>query len=250
MNANMGSHSSAPSAVETLEFHPVGIEWVVRRATGERHAFDSLSRLRIALYNQTITAEDELSFNRDLWRSISDIPDLRAYFWTVWQRAQRGGLPGRSKTLVQAPLSAPEDEFDDDVPTRIVGAPTLIAPAMKVTLPCFTDEVPRPAAGQIIGPSSDEFDEDQPTRLIGVPSLGAKKRSLVPGPTDSIVPGAYEVLRDEAEAPFESALGGRGGAQLTRPLGLKSILVVAAALTLGGTVSMVSIIALLVLGVL
>jgi len=248
MNVDLRNRSSAPAAVETLEFQPMGIEWVVRRATGERYVFNSLSRLRSALYNQTITSEDELSFNRDLWRSISEIPDLRSYFWMVWQRAQRGGLPSRSKTLVGAPSLAPSDEFDDDVPTRVVGAPPLLAPAMQVTLPCFTDEVSRPAAGQVIGPSIDEFDEDQPTRLIGVPERRGLPRVL--GPTDSLVPGAYEVLREDAEESLSPARGVRPVAQVPMSVGIRGIIGVAVAVTLGGSVAMISVIALLVFGVL
>ena len=249
MNAHFRNRSSAPSAVETLEFQPVGIEWVVRRTTGERYAFNSLSRLRIALYNQTITVEDELSFNRDLWRNISDIPDLRSYFWMVWQRAQRGGLPSRTKTLVGAPSLAPDDEFDDDLPTRIVAAPPLL-PAMQAALSGFTNTTSRPSAAPVIGPSIDEFDEDQPTRLIGVPSLGPGPRRLVPGPTDSLVPGVYEVLLEDAEDSLLSPRESRPAAHVPMSLGIKGIIGVAVAATLGGSVAMVSVIALLVLGIL
>lgn len=201
MVTNINTGSSAPSAVETLEFRSLGIEWVVRRVSGERYTFDSLSRLRIALYNQTITGEDELSFNRDIWRTIAEIPDLRSYFWMVWQRAQRGGLPGRSRTLVGE--SAPSiNDFDDEIPTRIVGAPPP-APAaleMQVTIPCFTDELLRltPPARHVLGEEDalDEsgFDEEAPTRIVGAfaaqqAAPASRRPSIIP-PT----PAAPEVI--------------------------------------------------------
>ena len=117
--------STAPAEVELLQFSPLGIEGIVRRPDGERLTFDSLSRLRIALYEGTISHADDLSFNHDMWRQIDDIPDLRAYFWAVWQRGQRGGLPRRRHTIVEAaPSMGPTDEFDDDAPTRLMSVPS------------------------------------------------------------------------------------------------------------------------------
>ena len=237
MHTHAQNNSSAPTAVESLEFRSLGIEWVVRRPGGERYTFNSLSRLRIALYNQTVTLDDELSFNRDLWRPIGEIPDLRAYFWMVWQRAQRGGLPGRSKTLVGADSHAyapSVDEFDDEQPTRIVGAPPPVAPAMQVTIPCFTDEVPKPQPNAaVIGPA-DEFDDEAPTRIIGAPDP-ARPQVLAPlhdVGEDSIVPETMEVIResvvDPVAAPAARPVAGRG---------LMGVLAMGGALMLGGAVA-------------
>ena len=54
------NYSAAPYEVETLEFGMLGVEWVVRRRDGERMTFNSLSRLRMALYDQLISMDDEL----------------------------------------------------------------------------------------------------------------------------------------------------------------------------------------------
>ena len=208
MVTNSSAGSSAPSEVETLEFRELGIEWVVRRVSGDRYTFNSLSRLRIALYNQTITGEDDLSFNRDIWRNIAEIPDLRSYFWMVWQRAQRGVLPGRHRTLVgeSAPSDDGFDDFDEELPTRIIGAPTPSTLEMQVTIPCFTDTVPRSRpARQLLGPegglSGDAFNDEARTRSVGAlsvqPAASALQRPSIIPP----VPSAPRVVSPETSTP-------------------------------------------------
>ena len=266
---NLQNGSSTSSAVETLEFRPLGIEWVVRRPGGERFTFNSLSRLRIALYNQTISTEDELSFNRDLWRRIDEVPDLRAYFWMVWQRAQRGGLPGRRKTLVGtdnlADARAAIDEFDDEVLTHIVGVQPLVAPAMQVTIPCFTDEQSRRPGPVILGPGEfdDGFEDEAPTRIVGAPT--PTPRGNIFGPViaphrphweDTLVLKAVDVLQDDDDFD-ESAFDDDdfGEAETTPPTPreefvIRGVFWVSAAVMMGGAFSMISIVLLQVVGVL
>ncbi|MFT5682975.1 MAG: hypothetical protein ACI8RZ_003899 [Myxococcota bacterium] len=223
MVTNIYRGSSAPSAVETLEFRSLGIEWVVRRASGERYTFNTLSRLRMALYDQTVTGDDDLSFNREMWRTIGEIPDLRSYFWMIWQRAQRGGLPGRSRTLVgdDAPAGFPSiNDFDDEIPTRIVCAPPPVADAMQVTIPCFTEGVPKPVrhvlgvddAGAAFGDTG--FDEDGPTRIVGAFAtrnmlLAAERPVVIPPATKppmATLPPKATLHRSTVPAPAAEAL--------------------------------------------
>ncbi|MDG1482380.1 MAG: hypothetical protein P8R54_22505 [Myxococcota bacterium] len=169
----------------------------MRRASGDRYTFSSLSRLRIALYNQTVTGDDELSFNRDIWRRISEIPDLRSYFWMIWQRAQRGGLPGRHLTLVGDSASSDDefDDFDEELPTRIIGAPAPVALEMQVTIPCFTDEVPRPRSARSLLASGGALSsggaapEGAPARAVGAlviqPTASASQRPRLIPPAPS-----------------------------------------------------------------
>lgn len=164
----------------------------MRRASGDRYTFSSLSRLRIALYNQIVTGDDELSFNRDIWRRISEIPDLRSYFWMIWQRAQRGGLPGRHLTLVGDSASSDDefDDFDEELPTRIIGAPAPVALEMQVTIPCFTDEVPRPrSARSLLGSGGGAAPEGAPALAVGAlviqPTASASQRPILIPPAPS-----------------------------------------------------------------
>ena len=142
----------------------------------------------MALYDQVISDEDEISFNRDLWRPINDIPDLRAYFWAVWRKAQRGALPRRQQTIIDT--GGETDEFDDEAPTRVTVAaiarpvvPRLVVPPLP-PLPEPVVEAPEPAVDTLVPVSG-------PTR---VPRSSAQRWPLWPLLASAMVLGSMAVM--------------------------------------------------------
>ena len=98
-----------------MNFADVGIRWTVRQSSGERLRFSDLAALQEALDAGEITADDELTFDGNIWRKIKEIPDLRAYFWQVWMRAQRGEILANWMPII----GATEGGVEEDAPTTI-----------------------------------------------------------------------------------------------------------------------------------
>ena len=84
---------ATPDTVETLNFAACGIRWTVRLASGDRLRFFTLQDLRRSIDEGGIDpSSSELTFDEISWRRMSDIPDLRTYFWGVFSRYRTGQL--------------------------------------------------------------------------------------------------------------------------------------------------------------
>ena len=104
-----------PGPVATLDFHTVGVTWVVRRrGGGPRQTFSTLQALRDAWQRGEVSDDDALSSDGTAWRFLGRIPDLEALFTEVWLDAQPDD-----------DLTAPPEPLQDEEPTRIQRAPTL-----------------------------------------------------------------------------------------------------------------------------
>ncbi|MFT5682959.1 MAG: hypothetical protein ACI8RZ_003883 [Myxococcota bacterium] len=111
----MASPTSSLDQIDTLSFETVGIRWTVRSPDGERVRFDKLAALQEALEDGELTLGAELTFDGVIWRTLSEIPDLRAYFWQVWKRAKRGEVQANWMPTI----GGIGGEIQDDAPTTI-----------------------------------------------------------------------------------------------------------------------------------
>lgn len=121
---------AAPQEVETLNFAACGIRWTVRQPSGEKRRFFTLMALRDAIDEGfVVLSEDELSFDEQSWRRLSDIPDLGAYFWGVFTRYRSGKL-SPSTPIIDQDL----DEIGDDEPTQLAMPSTMVSAAIQEAL--------------------------------------------------------------------------------------------------------------------
>ena len=119
-----------PDTVETLNFAACGIRWTVSLASGERLRFFTLQDLRKAIdEGQINTSSSELSFDEISWRRMSDIPDLRTYFWGVFNRYRTGQLASSMAVIDQG-----RDDIEDDAPTTISMPDSLVSAAIQQAL--------------------------------------------------------------------------------------------------------------------
>lgn len=123
----MPSSSHSPNEIDGLNFEEVGIRWTVRQTNGERVRFHDLAGLQEGLELGTIAVDDELTFDGNVWRTLSDVPDLRAYFWQVWMRAQRGELQADWMPTIG-------DGIEEDAPTTIVLPDSELSQAIQEAL--------------------------------------------------------------------------------------------------------------------
>lgn len=123
----MAASSNTSNEIDTLNFAELGIRWTVRHTTGERSRFTSLSELQEALDVGEVTQQDALTFDGNIWRTLSDIPDLRAFFWQVWKRAQRGEIQSAWMPTIGAGIA-------EDAPTTLAPPDQELSAALKQVL--------------------------------------------------------------------------------------------------------------------
>jgi len=120
----------APDEVETLNFSAHGIRWTVRNPTGDRLRFFTLAALREAIEEGRVDArKDTLSFNDESFRPLAGIPDLRAYFWSVFTRHRAHQLDTGLPIIDQG-----HELIDDDAPTTIAMPDTMLSRQIREAL--------------------------------------------------------------------------------------------------------------------
>jgi hypothetical protein len=121
---------AAPDEVETLNFADFGIRWTIRQTSGERLRFFTLQSLRDAIDDGEVDDDhDQLSFDGESWRRLSDISDLRAYFWGVFTRHRLSGLTTDLPIIDQGGIG-----IEDDAPTTIAMPNTMLSAAIQEAL--------------------------------------------------------------------------------------------------------------------
>ncbi|HHO51993.1 MAG TPA: hypothetical protein ENK18_14195 [Deltaproteobacteria bacterium] len=118
-----------PRNVEALDFSTIGITWRVRKGLGALgYSLHDLATLRDHLADGRISRWDQLSFDGREWVEVGSIPNLEAFFWSVWQRARRGEVV--SKALPTSIFEGDDEEDEEDpadAPTTIVGRGSTLA---------------------------------------------------------------------------------------------------------------------------
>jgi len=127
----MSSSTNSPHEIDTLNFDEVGIRWTIRQAAGERVRFANLGAIQEALDIGELTLNDELTFDGNIWRTLSDIPDLRAFFWQVWKRASRGDLQADWMKTIGGNL---DNLIGEDAPTTIATPDSALALVIQEAL--------------------------------------------------------------------------------------------------------------------
>lgn len=174
----MPPRSHSPDQIDTLSFEDVGIRWTVRTGDGERVRFVQLSELQDALDAGELTDSAELTFDGAIWRRLSDIPDLRAYFWQVWKRAQRGEI--QSSWMPTIGLDSP---IGDDSPTTIAPPDSDLSRAIQESL--ARELMARSQAKLLPTPEPEPTPESEP-------APAPPPRPMAPPPSD--VPGALRAM--------------------------------------------------------
>jgi hypothetical protein len=128
----MASSINSPEHIDTLNFEEVGLRWTVR-SEGERFRFIELAALQDALDDGELTADAELTYDGTNWRKLSDIPDLRAYFWQVWKRAQRGEIQTAWMPTIGGDGDL-DDLIEEDAPTTIAPPDSELSQAIQEVL--------------------------------------------------------------------------------------------------------------------
>ena len=104
-----------PSDLARRDFRQHGITWRVRKGIGLTYDFHDLALLREYMSEGHVDGNDVISYDAREWVPLRTIPDLAAFFWDVWRRAEAGEI---------GPAAAPvesDEEDESDAPTTIIG---------------------------------------------------------------------------------------------------------------------------------
>ena len=176
------------------DFRFVGIIWYVQVAQGWRSEFYRLSDLRRHIAEGRIQSTDQLSYDRKKWTRIDLIPDLDAYFETVWLHAQVGKLRVRHEI-------GRDNNFDKCAPTSIMSLAQLGLPAPR-KLAAKARRLPAPSVeimgmpredctGMFEAVDEDDMDtEDEPTMEPPAALCSSSRRLTAPHPLAPIAPAA------------------------------------------------------------
>lgn len=121
--AGHAAAAKPPGDLMRRDFRKVGIAWKVRRTIGLTYDFTDLATLREYMSDNQVGAKDELSWDHKKWTALGTIPDLDAYFWDVWQQAEKGEIA--------SPQEEKSSEDDSDAPTTIVGQGSSLADEIR-----------------------------------------------------------------------------------------------------------------------
>ncbi|MDG1481538.1 MAG: hypothetical protein P8R54_18220 [Myxococcota bacterium] len=111
-------------APDLRDFRFVGIIWYVQVEKGWRSEFYRLTDLRRHIAEGRIQPTDQLSYDQEKWTRIDLIPDLNAYFDTIWLHAQVGRLKVRHEI-------GQNNNFDEYEPTSMMSLAQLGLPAPR-----------------------------------------------------------------------------------------------------------------------
>jgi len=157
--------ASIPPDIVSHDFRTLGIVWRVRKGMGVTYSFHDLAGLKEAIHDGQVNHWDSITYDNRNWEPIKDHDPLDAYFWDIWQKAQRGEIT----------IHPPEDEEEDDeeedesdAPTTIVGRGSQLASQISQAVtdaatpaPMDSRESDYEGAGHLV--LDDEDDEDQRT---------------------------------------------------------------------------------------
>lgn len=181
---NLTQQSCAP---DLRDFRFVGIIWYVQVEQGWRSEFYRLSDLRRYIAEGRIQPTDRLSYDREKWTRIDLIPDLDAYFDTVWLHAQVGKIKVRHEI-------GRNPHFDECDQTSIVSLAQLGLPAPR-TLGVESTRLTPPGVEVMEMPEEDmDVDvEDEPT--IEPPESVLHTAQPPLAPPAAAVPTADSIVR-------------------------------------------------------
>ena len=145
--------------------------------------FSDIKTLRKYIADGRVTSEDVISHDGATWVTIGDIPDLDAYFVSVYERAE---VAQAEKAARASGGGGGQGGFEDeDTPTMIVGMSSLgndiAAEALKTSQSDPGGRGPSPATPSGEGPFVDPFaalrskqrDRAQQQRRPGAAAAGA-----------------------------------------------------------------------------
>lgn len=147
-------------SAESLDFRKVGIpSWKVKVRIGLVYDFSDIKTLRKYIADGRVTSEDVISHDGATWVTIGDIPDLDAYFVSVYERAE---VAQAEKAARATGGGGGQGGFEDeDTPTMIVGMSSLgndiAAEALKTSQSDPGGRGPSPATPSGEGPFVDPF---------------------------------------------------------------------------------------------
>ena len=147
-------------SAESLDFRKVGIpSWKVKVRIGLVYDFSDIKTLRKYIADGRVTSEDVISHDGATWVTIGDIPDLDAYFVTIYERAE---VAQAEKAARASGGGGGQGGFEDeDTPTMIVGMSSLgndiAAEALKTSQSDPGGRGPSPATPSGEGPFVDPF---------------------------------------------------------------------------------------------
>ena len=148
-------------SAESLDFRKVGIpSWKVKVRIGLVYDFSDIKTLRKYISDGRVTSEDVISHDGATWVTIGDIPDLDAYFVTIYERAEVAQAEKAARASGGGGGGAGGFE-DEDTPTMIVGMSSLgndiAAEALKTSQSDPGGRGPSPATPSGEGPFVDPF---------------------------------------------------------------------------------------------
>lgn len=196
-----------PSDLARRDFKTVGILWKVRKSIGLTYDFHDLATLREYMSDAQVTRADGLSWDHKMFTAIQDIPDLDAYFWDTWQRAERGEIASPS-----APKGSDED--DSDAPTQLVGQGSSLAEEIRRAVNDLA--TPAPAASRDTEPLHDVEAPVAPPQPQQPPPVPAEPARPVADP-------AFQKLTDSKKSSNAAGAVAAGG----------SIMVIGGAMVVG-----------------
>lgn len=193
-----------PSDMAKRDFRQFGIVWKVRKGIGITYDVNDLVGLRELIAEGQVDKRDVLSYDAREWRAIGEIADLEAWFWEIWQKAERGEIQRAT------PESEESDEEDaSDAPTTIVGHGSSLADEIRKAVQ--EARTPAPVQERATRPAP------QPTPNAAPPVLEAAPPSPRPP-----APGPAPV----APAPTAQTAGAGGGNGAMIAVGVVVVLVV------------------------
>ena len=99
--------------LDRFDFRTLGVDWQLRDPAGELRPLKNLATLRWYIDHERVEPSSRLAFNGATGLPLSEITDLLAYFWDVFERARNGHLG------FSAPMLA-EDSLPGNVPEDVV----------------------------------------------------------------------------------------------------------------------------------
>lgn len=156
----MAAPKGPARSAESLDFRKVGIpSWKVKVRIGLVYDFSDIKTLRKYIADGRVTSEDVISHDGATWVTIGDIPDLDAYFVTIYERAE---VAQAEKSARASGGGGGAGGFEDeDTPTMIVGMSSLgndiAAEALKTSQSDPGGRGPSPATPTGEGPFVDPF---------------------------------------------------------------------------------------------
>ena len=172
------------------DFRFVGIIWYVRVRQGWRSEFYCLADLQRNIADGRLQKSDELSYDREDWIPLNQIPDLAAHFEDIWDRAHRGDLKVR--------LEIGRDRgFDENEHTRIVSTEEIQKALADIQAPQPPLEALKSGELAFTLPDDpcEELSEGPPMEM---PGDGLEDSSMFEAIEDEVI--ADEVVADEPPA--------------------------------------------------